>query len=244
MYKSVVFYKKWSQTWIIGKMEKKSDLKIGMLPRDIQSLIKKRIVLRIIAFLFLEAISVFLILAISNSYYDFNLISLIVVCAVVILFPFVVSGFPLKLINKPWRGRIISVEVETKSDACMVGGKPHIYIKNSIVLTIEKENGKFCTKEVLSLGSLPGKADHGWERRNIKLGMDHYAIGDVTHDIENYHVGDEVYHFYGLDDLIVRREGGRSIIECVACSTTNPVHRKDCFYCGRTLVHSFEDENK
>ena len=225
-------------------MEKKTDLKIGMLPRDIQSLIKKRIVLRIIAFLFLEALSVFLILAISNSYYDFNLISLIAVCLVLILFPFVASGFPHKLIDKPWRGRIVSVDVETKSDACMVGGKPHIYIKNSIVLTIEKENGKFCTKEVLSLGSSAKNADYGWEYRSAQFGSGHYAIGDVTHDIENYHVGDEVYHFYGLDDLIVRREGGRSIVECVACSTTNPAHRRECFNCGHTLVHSFEDENK
>ena len=66
--------------------------------------------------------------------------------------------------------------------------------------------------------------------------MDHYAIGDVAHDVENYRVGDEVYHFYGLDDLVVRREGGRSIVECVVRSTTNPVRRRYCFCCGHTLA--------
>ena len=96
---------------------------------------------------------------------------------------------------------------------------------------------------MLSLGSRSNAGAYAWENRETKRGMDRYAIGDVAHDVENYRVGDEVYHFYGLDDLVVRREGGRSIVECVVCSTTNPVHRADCFCCGRTLA-KFSFDNK
>ena len=220
-------------------MKKETKLSLYMLPLSIQRLVKRRIILRIVAFVLLEAISAFLVATVLSSTYDFEPMSLVVICAIILLTPFFISGFPLRLIDKPWCGRIIAVDVETKSDACMVGGKPHIYIKNSIVLTIEKENGKFCTKEVISLGSSAKNADYGWEYRSAQFGSGYYAMGDVTHDIENYRVGDEVYHFYGLDDLVVRREGGRSIVECVACSTANPAERDDCFNCGHTLIKHF-----
>ena len=123
---------KWSD------MKRENKLSLSMLPRSIQGLVKRRIILRIVAFLLFEAISAFLVFAVSSSSYKIEPISLAVICAIILLTPFFISGFPFKLIDKPWCGRIIAVDVETKSDACMVGGKPHIYIKNSIVLTIEK----------------------------------------------------------------------------------------------------------
>ena len=220
-------------------MKKETKLSLSMLPRSIQRLVKRRIILRIVAFLLLEAVSVFLVATVLSSTYEFDPISLAVICAIILFTPFFISGFPFKLIDRPWCGRIISVELETKPDACMVGGKPILYIKNTIVLTIEKDDGKLCTKQVLSLGSRASNAEYGWEYRSAQFGNGYYAMGEVTHDIENYHVGDEVYHFYGLDDLVVRREGGRSIVECVACSTTNPVERDDCFNCGHTLIKHF-----
>ena len=225
-------------------MKRNGNISLDMLPQSIQGLVRRRIILRIIIFLLLEIFSALLVVAVLNSSYEIEPISLAVMSAIILLAPFGISGFPHKLIDKPWRGRIISVEIETKPEACMVGGKPILYIKNTIVLTIEKDNGKTCTKQVRSFGSRSNEGAYAWENRDTKHGMEHYAIGDVTHDIENYQVGDEVYHFYCLDDLVVRREGGRSIIECVACSTTNPAYRNECFNCGHTLVHSFENENK
>ena len=220
-------------------MKNKGDISLSMLPLSIQRLVKRRIILRIVAFVLLEAISALLVFVVSSSSYKIEPISLTVICTIIVITPVLISGFPFKLIDKPWRGRRIAVDVETKPDACMVGGKPILYIKNTIVLTLEKDDGKLCTKQVLSLGSRASNAEYGWEYRSAQFGNGYYAMGEVTHDIENYRVGDEVYHFYCLDDLVVRREGGRSIAECVACSTVNPAERSECFNCGHTLIKHF-----
>ena len=221
---------------------KDPQLSLARLPLDIQAFVKRKIALRITIFLLSEAIACLLITSILNSSFKLEPILLVVVCVLIAGCPFLISGFPIKLIDKPWRGKITKVDVDTKVDSRLVGGKPIVYIKNTIVLTIGKENGKLCTKEVLSLGSRSNNhfADM-WDPHDTRHGMQHYAVGDVTHDLDNYRVGDEVYHFWGLDDLILRREGGRSVVECVACSTTNPAHREDCFYCGRTLTKFLKD---
>ena len=220
------------------RVKKTNSVEFDMLPKDIKSYIVRKIIFRIVAFVLLELGSVLLLLALLRSYYDFHPWVFLVVGAVIFILPFFLVGFPHMLLDRNWRGKITAVDIKTGVDSCMIGGKPHMYIKNSIILTIEKENGKICTKEVLSLGATPSNADHGWECRDLKFGIGRgcYAVGDVTHDIENYRIGDEVYHCYGLDDLIVRREGGRSIVECIVCSTTNPAYRNDCFCCGRTLM--------
>ena len=220
-----------------GFMKKDIEMSLARLPADIQAFVKRKVAFCITIFLLAEAIAVLLITSILNSSFKLEPISLAVVCVLLVVCPFLISGFPRKLIDKPWRGKITKVDIDTKVDSRLVGGKPIVYVKNTIVLTIEKENGKVCTKEVLSLGSRSNNTTNPWDSRDTRHGMDHYAVGDVTHDIENYRVGDEVYHFWGLDDLICRREGGRDIVECVACSTTNPAHRKECFCCGRTLVN-------
>ena len=223
-------------------MKKSGGLRLCRLPADIQAFVKRKIALCIAIFLLSETIAVLLITSILNSSFKLEPISLAVVCALLVLCPFLISGFPRKLIDKSWRGKITKVDIDTKVDSRLVGGQPIMYIKNTIVLTIEREDGRACTKEVLSLGSRSNNTTNPWDSHDTRHGMQHYAVGDVTHDIENYRVGDEVYHFWGLDDLICRREGGRDIVECVACSTTNPAHRKKCFCCGRTLV-SFTDDS-
>ena len=59
--------------------------------------------------------------------------------------------------------------------------------------------------------------------------------GDVTMHLDEYGVGDRVYHFYGLKhNYIVKNKS--EIIECVICGSHNPKERSDCLNCGYSLI--------
>ena len=145
-------------------MKKDIEMSLARLPVDIQAFVKRKVALCITIFLLAEAIAVLLITSMLNSSFKLEPISLAVVCALLVLCPFLISRFPRKLIDKPWRGKITKVDIDTKVDSRLVGGKPIVYVKNTIVLTIEKENGKVCTKEVLSLGS---RSNNFFSDRNV-----------------------------------------------------------------------------
>ena len=102
---------------------------------------------------------------------------------------FIVLKFPFKLIDRSWRGEIVEISVEEERDAYYPGGvkdKVFPYVKHVIYLKVKLENGKHKRIAVQEFG------------RRQHIGCEVPNEGDVRNHLDDYFVGDSVYHFYGL----------------------------------------------
>ena len=216
-------------------MQVKQPLSLKMLPKDIQKHIKKKIlfkwVCRILAFLILATIDALLFWSSRTLIGDMHIILKIFFYVAFIILPFWLSGVPHKLIDKSWKGKILDVSVATATEASNeFGYRPRLYRKNKIVLKIEREDGKILVKKTA-----------GYPVADETRGMGYFSksktSGDINKKADNYNIGDDVYHFYGLENLVVLSNSSDSI-DCIVCSATNPKTRDDCFLCGHSLIKS------
>ncbi len=200
-----------------------------MLPKDIQNYVKKKIISRIIVFLLLQIACIFLIVSGFNLLDNLGIVWKVFIVVSVIFIPFCVSGVPFKLIDRSWMGKILSVSVETVVDATsQFGYRPRLYRKNKIVLKIEREDKKICEERV---GIYPtAEETHG-----LGYFSKSKTSGDINDDVVYYKPGAFVYHFYGLQNVVVFKENCNRV-DCVICSTVNPILRDDCFCCGHSLI--------
>ena len=218
-------------------MQAKQTISLKMLPKDIQKYIKKKIlfkwVCRISAFLILATIDAFLLWASLSLIGNMHIIFKMFFYVAFIILPFWLSGVPHKLIDKSWKGKILDVSVATATEATNeFGYRPRLYRKNKIVLKIEREDGKILVKK--TAGYPVAEETHG-------MGYFQHSktSGDANSKAENYNIGEDVYHFYGLENLVVLSKSSDSIY-CVVCSAANPKTRDDCFCCGHSLIKNKE----
>ena len=146
--------------------------------------------------------------------------------------PFGVSGIPLSLFDSNWEGVITAIDIKTNMDTYFVGGKPGSYNKNNIVLTIRKKNGKTVKHTAKSLGVK--------ERVGISstlMGSVHnVTTGKIENHVDEFSVGDKVYHFYGFKYNFYVHEPHEEHRHCIVCGTTNNYHSKTCWNCHSELI--------
>ena len=171
-----------------------------LIPNDIRSYVRKKVILRTLFFVGLEAlaalINIFLFDPLSSVLDGWKHILLIISIQSV---PFVVSKFPLNIIGKSWCGEVIAVDIKTRNDAFFAGGKTQSYTNHQIMLSIKKENGKVITVKAKEVG----------EPNPETIGLLGYVVpnqGNIKDFLDYYSVGDKVYHFYMLpNDYIAKK---------------------------------------
>ena len=202
-----------------------------LIPNDIRNYVKKKVISRTLFFVGLEVlavlINIFLFDSLRSGLDSWNHILLIISLQIA---PFVVSKFPLNIIDKSWCGEVIAVDINTKNDAFFAGGKTHSYTNHQIVLNVKKENGKVVTIKVKEVGE--PNPETTW-----LLGYVVPNQGDIKNFVDYYSVGDEVYHFYMLPNYYIAKKISDKNI-CVICGAQNTSERDKCLNCGYSLIKS------
>ena len=195
------------------------------LPNDIVKYINRKVARCVIIFVILESIAIGISI-LSWEYLATNTNIVFHICILFFLYiiPFFASGLPFKLIDKSWSGVVTKVFIKEETGTYTSGGSRSFpYVKNVIYLQVQKDNGK----EVRVVAREFGTRSHA--------GFPVPNEGDVTMHLDEYCVGDRVYHFYGLKhNYIVKNKS--EIIECVICGSHNQKERSDCLNCGYTLI--------
>lgn len=142
---------------------------------------------------------------------------------IIYVLPFIISGVPLKLIDKSWYGKIISIETESVKDRNS-GSEPvdrNHFLKQTALIKTSK--GKLYEKKIYDEGTLL-----------------HENGGEV------YSVGDTVAHIYGTDYLVPIRDKNdtKKCVVCAYCGCKSPGGTTECHNCGCSTEISLVDSQK
>lgn len=150
-----------------------------------------------------------------------------IICIIFIpLFFAILAAFKLKLFDHSWQGTIIAVKIKEGVGTFSVGGRPWPYTKNDIIITIRKNNKKIVEYTPMSLGV----KERTW--------IDPYVVGKIENHIDEYGIGDSVYHFYGFDYLFHVHKSPLSTCRCIVCGEKNDTNRGTCWNCNHSLIQS------
>ena len=136
--------------------------------------------------------------------------------------PFVFSGFPYKLMDKTWYGRVVKAEL--RKVLCKDYNYYYRYIRKwRPVVDIIKYKDNFLTETTTNV-----------------------ALKEDGH-LDMYHEGNTVVHVYGCEYLYVMPLDARDPVVCVVCGMKNyseednAGNRGCCKSCGHSLDIRFED---
>ena len=189
-----------------------------VLPEDIRKIVTRAVAKRVIPCIILEFILLWYVIFFGEM--SFRMVGIevrILIYIVLILLPFIITGVPLKLIDRSWKGEIIGINVDMGLNRS-VNGKG-VREVSYLVLKIKRDDGKIVdhTVSVFSLGYTMQSS-----RAKSEFAEDDYAVGD------------KVYHYYGIKRLlIIHKDNSR---ECVICGSNNPEKNDRCFYCGHSII--------
>lgn len=196
------------------------------LPKDVVACVRKKVIRCVAIFAVLEALSV-LTVVLSWNYFAtetnpfFHAVLALVSCAV----PFLIAKFPWSLFDRSWDGVVTEVYVkdEIGTYTAYAGGQPRPYPKYVIYLKVRTGDGKEKRIAVREFGL------------RVQVGFSVPNEGDVTKHIDEYSVGDHVYHFYLLKPYYIVKQN-YDMVECVVCGTQNHKDRDDCVECGHSII--------
>jgi hypothetical protein len=189
-----------------------------LLPEDIRKTVTLSVAKRVIPCAVLEFIMLWYVIFFGEM--SFRMVGIevrILIYIVLILLPFIITGVPLKLIDRSWKGEIIGINVKMGL-VRSVNGKG-VRDGSYLSLQIKRDDGKIVdhTVSVFSLGYTMQSS-----RAKSEFAEDDYAVGD------------KVYHYYGIKRLlIIHKDNSR---ECVICGSNNPDKNDRCFYCGHSII--------
>ena len=189
-----------------------------VLPEDIRKIVTRAVAKRVIPCVISELIVLWYVIFFGEM--SFKMVGIevrILIYIVLILLPFIITGVPLKLIDRSWKGEIIGINVDMGLDRS-VNGKG-VREVSYLVLKIKRDDGKII-EHTMSVFS------HSTAMKSNR------ARSEFAED--DYAVGDKVYHYYGIKRLlIIHKDKSR---ECVICGSNNPEKNDRCFYCGHSII--------
>ena len=197
------------------------------LPDDIQKIIKKKILIKVMTFIVLEivAISAVILLANDLSISD-NAPAIIAFSALAIVLPFFTSKIYTLITDRSWCGEIISVEIIDEIGAYTTGGaEVYPHPKQTIVLDVKLANGKSKKIKAKSVG------------QKSHVGFAVASEGKIDDYVDLFTKGDMVCHILGFNELLVITKEEKQFSCCLVCGTKNSKERTDCLNCGHTIVH-------
>ena len=133
---------------------------------------------------------------------------------VVMLIPFAITGVPHKLIDSTYYGTVKKVDIVTTmdNDSSVKPTREHLFLKNTIYLSIEQPNDKLIYKKAYS-----GKAN-------------------LQQNINEYNEGDFVFHLYGTKTVVVLPNANDTSVHCSVCGSSNNIADDKCRDCGHSLI--------
>ena len=198
--------------------------RVMTLPEDIVKYVKKKVI-RCISLFVICLCATIAISILTWNYFSTRtpLAFHIGVVFWINIIPFFIAKFPWTLIDKSWSGEVVDVSIEEKVGAYTVANYMGAYPKNIIYLNVKLDNGKNKCISIREYG------------RGRHIGFEVPNEGDVTKHLDDYSVGDRVYHFYGLKNYFVVKKNS-SFSECVVCGLNNKKDYDKCASCGHSLI--------
>lgn len=206
-----------------------NNMKFPNLPDDLQRYLQKKITSRIVKCVLFElAVMLLLIFMGERLFSALGTVGQILTYIILMIIPLIVTGVPIKLIDKSWQGEVIDVEVKTTT-AFTKDVKAKQYTENSVWLTIKKSDGEIVYEKFASFSSR-GKPYNPTQA--------FWGIKDTKpeHFLGKYNKGAKVFHFYGFEHSLLVDENNKSITTCIVCGQENDKSNKKCWECGHSLI--------
>lgn len=201
----------------------------SILPDDLKSYRAKRIIKISLPFIALLSLGVTACLSLSYKIPSLEHATpskVKIVYAVLLILPFVITGFPKKLIDKSWCGEIIGVDTKIYNTLYSLNNSC-TYTKASIVLTVKLSDKK--TKEVEVFATPTPRENSFYSAANWK------PDGKVEYQESKHNVGDKVYHLYLFDHLLIESKKDQTVT-CVVCGAVSPKASKKCAICDHSIL--------
>ncbi len=205
------------------------------LPSDIKKFIYKQMLKSALFFLIFLLIAVVLLYAAIPSLSEYTgTIPIVLLCIGFFVLAAYFSKIFSFIFDRNWMGKVLDVKVETKTGSYSYFGKTGLCEKNTILLTVEKENGKSVPVKAVSFVT---KSENG---ENVRTGIEyhyseHVLRGNPETFLKKYHKGDTVYHFRGLKENLYVSET-YPFINCVVCGAENATEKDACYHCHHSLI--------
>ena len=202
------------------------------LPVDLVKYVRKKVIRCIGLFVLLECVTV-LICIWTWDYFAARVPFAFHIGVIfwINVIPFFVTKFPWALIDKSWCGEVVDVSIEEKVGAYTLANFMGAYSKNIIYLNVKLDNGKHKRIAIQDFGSKIN--DIGARYDQVSFAVPN--AGDVTKHLDDYSIGDRVYHFYGLKHYYVEKKN-LALTECVVCGFKNKEENDVCVNCGHSLI--------
>ena len=190
-------------------------MKTTQLPKDLKAFAMKTALKRLI-----PCILMLTVFAVALIFWGDVIISIdkepvrIILYVIIMLVPFAVTGVPHKMLDRTYSGMVQKVEITTSidSDHHSKPSRATFYMKNTVFLHVEQENGLVIRK----------KACEGSTK--------------MAQNLEAYKVGDKVFHLYGSTQTIVLPKEKDQLVQCAICGEANYKTESHCKLCGHTLI--------
>ena len=185
------------------------------LPKDLQAYCRKRILKRVIPCIILISILSIILALFGRIIFNTDNTAFRVSCYIVVmLIPFIITGVPHKLIDSTYYGTVRKVDIVTAADndSPVKPTREHLYLKNTVYLTIEQPNGKLIYKKAYSI--------------NARL----------QQSINTYNAGDAVFHLYGTETVVVLPDANDGYVHCSVCGSSNSIENDKCRNCNHSLI--------
>ncbi len=191
-------------------------MKKVVVPEDIRQLVKHKILLRLLYLVIWFVPALIAIYLCYKNTINHDSVNYLITVSVFLILPFVISGFPLKLIDSAtYSGKILKVDIYTQTfnadGKASIMRRSSMRHKNITELLIE-EDTRHLNKEVA---------------KNIYIKNHGYS--------ELYKAGDRIVHVYGTDYIKIISNDPNIPTVCVVCGAKNKVKNGKCCNCGHSL---------
>ena len=190
-----------------------------------------KILLRVLFCLVLFAFALVSIILWGETIFPFptqNASSLRYLCyGLFLLLPFLLTGVPLKLIDRSFSGTVRKTEIK---DTIKYGGGgtakgSGAYIQHDLILTVEKDDGKVIQYTRLS-----------FESPLALFPIDNPRPGNAEHHKHEFREGERIYKYYGFKYPYIAHPTLPDDKYCIVCGQKNENKESFCFSCGAELV--------
>jgi len=194
------------------------------LPRELSEYLKKQKMKRIIPCIVMEVlIALVLILwgetIVRTDVFPFKF----AVYLLMLLIPYLVTGVPMKVREKPWSGEIVHVEIRDGVAFTSDRDRDRPHGTLTFVLTIRRDDGETIVKEI-SAGTY------------TKVWWEPVANTKADHIVDRYQVGDRVLQLGKTYPIIVLPKYAEKYCQCAVCGRSNAIENEACEECGHTLI--------
>ncbi len=190
------------------------------IPKDLRTYAEKMFFRKLIPFVILEAL--FILILVFFGDLIFGIIdsrAAMTVCYIITLIvPFLISGFPFKLMDRTIYGVVEDIEVVQAMTAYKDSAEGMMTCDN-LVIHIKNYDGKTIKRTVKKSSADGDNKDRG--------------LHEDKHLSDRYAVGDKVFHLYGTKKYV---RMGQNSIDCTVCDCNNDISSDTCRRCGHTLI--------